>query len=78
LRMPPALGDPRIVAIHAVDPLGRLGKDELLYAVLADLALEAVSVIAVVTGHDCLVEDRLPAHVAAVGAVGADRRAVRE
>ena len=66
------------MAVHAVDARARLGEHELVDALLADLALEAVRVVRVVARHDRLVEDRQLADGAAVRAVGADRRAVRE
>ena len=70
--------DTLAVTRHTVYALTGLGKYELLYALLADLAIEAVGVVRVVARHDRLVEDRLLAHRAAVRAVRADRRAVRE
>ena len=76
--MPPTPRHPFIMAIHAIDALARLGEHELVDAVLAHLALEAVRVVRVVPGHDRLVEDGLLADVAAVRAVGAYRRAVGE
>ena len=76
--VPPTPRHPLIMAIHAIDALARLGEHELVDAVLAHLALEAVRVVRVVARHDRLVEDRLLAHRAAVRAVRADRRAVRE
>ena len=72
-----ALLDSLVVAVHAVYAAARLREHELVDAVLADLALEAVRVVRVVARHDRLVEDRLLAHRAAVRAVRADRRAVR-
>ena len=67
-----------MVAFHTVEPLRGFREHELVDAVLADLALEAVRVVRIVAGHDRLVEDGLLADVAAVRAVGAYRGAVRE
>lgn len=61
-----------VVAAHAVNAVAGLCEDELVDSVVTDLALEAVSVIRVVSGHDRLVEDGLLADVAIVAAVSAD------
>jgi hypothetical protein len=76
--MPAAARNARVVTVHAVNALARLRKHELVDAVLAHLALEAVGMVRVVPGHDRFVEDGEVADVARVRAVGADRRAVRE
>jgi hypothetical protein len=54
------------MAVHAVNSLAGLGKDELVDALLADLALEAVGMVRVVAGHDGFVEDGEMADVARV------------
>jgi hypothetical protein len=66
------------MTVHAIYALGSLGEDELVNVVLADLALEAVSVVTVVTSHDGFVEDNESTKVAAVAAVAADWRAVTQ
>ena len=66
------------MAWHTIDSLAGLSEYQLVYPLLAHAAVEAVRVVRVFAGHDRLVEDRLATDVAAVGAVGADRRAVRE
>ena len=66
------------MTVHAVDALPRLGENQLVNTVLAHLAFETVGMVRVVTGHDCFVEDRLFADIAAVRAVGAYRGAVGE
>ena len=53
----PNLDHALVVTVHAVDALTSLCKDEFVDAAMADFALEAVSVIRVVSGHDRLVED---------------------
>ena len=58
-----------VVAVHAVYAVCCFGEYELVDAVMADLALEAVSVVRVIAGHDCLVKDGLVADVAVVAAV---------
>jgi hypothetical protein len=65
-----------VVAIHAVYALTCLSEDEFVDTVVADLALEAVCMIGIVTGHDSLVENRKLANVAAVRTICANRRAV--
>ena len=70
--VPPTPRHALIMAIHAIDALARLGEHELVDAVLADLALEAMGVIGVVAGHDGLVKDGLLAYIAGVRAVGAN------
>jgi hypothetical protein len=72
------LDHPFIMALHAIDALARLRKDKFVDTILADLALEAVRMVRIVTGHDCLVKNGVVADVAAVGAVCADRRAIGE
>ena len=62
----PNLDHALVVAVHAVDALASLCKDKFINAAMADFALEAVSVIGVVSGHDCLVEDGKMTYVAAV------------
>lgn len=64
------------MTVHAIYALACLGEDEIVYAVLADFAFEAVCVVRVFTCHNSLIEDREMADVAAVGAVGADGRAI--
>jgi len=34
-----------VVAVHTIDPLAGLGKNEFVYAVLADLTIEAVCMV---------------------------------
>ena len=73
-----ALLNSLVVAVHTIYPAARLGEHKFVDPVLADLALKTVRVVGIVAGHDCLVEDGLLADIAAVGAVGAYRRAVGE
>ena len=73
-----ALLNSLVVAVHTIYPAARLGEHKFVDPVLADLALKTVRVVGVVAGHDRLVEDGLLADIAAVGAVGAYGRAVRE
>ena len=61
--------DPLAMAVHAIDPMTCLCEHELIDAVVTGLAHETVCVIAIVAGHDGLVEDGLMADAAAVGAV---------
>lgn len=72
------LGHALVVAGHAVYALAGLGEDELVDAVVADLALEAMGVVGVIAGHDGLIEDGLLAYVAVVATVGTDGRAIGE
>ena len=74
--MTTATCDALVMAIHAINALTRLGENELVDPVLADLAFEAVGMVGIVTGHDSFVENGLPTDVTAVGAVGTYRRAV--
>ena len=67
-----------VVTFHAIYAVAGFGKHELVDAVLADLALEAVGVIRVVAGHDGLVKNGLLADVARVRAVGAYRGTIGE
>jgi hypothetical protein len=67
-----------VVALHAVDALAGLCKDELVDAILADLALEAVCMVRIVTGHDRLVKYRVMADIAAVRAVCANGGTIGE
>lgn len=63
---------------HTINSLTGLGKDELVNAVAADLALEAMSMIRVVTCHDSLVEDGKMTYVTTIRAIRADGRTVGE
>lgn len=76
--MLPYFNHPLIVAVHAVDALTGLCEDEFVDPVLTHFALEAVSMVRVVAGHDGFIEDGKTADVATVGAVGAYWRAIRE
>lgn len=67
---------PLVMAVHAVNAVTGLGKDELVDSVAADLALEAVGMIRVVSSHDRLVENGLLADVAVVAAFCTDGGAV--
>ena len=64
------------MAVHAIYALARLGKNEFVNPILTHFALEAVGMVRVVTSHDSLVKNGLPADVAAVGAICTYRRAV--
>lgn len=65
-----------IMAVHTVYAVTGFGKDQLVYAVVADFALEAVGVIRVVSCHDGFVEDGLLTDVAIVAALGTDWGAI--
>lgn len=58
-----------VMTFHAVYPVACLGEDELVNAILADLAFEAVGVIGIIASHDRFVKDGFLANVAGVGAV---------
>lgn len=55
-----------VMTIHAIYALTCLGKDEFVDTVAADFALEAMSMIRIVTGHDSFVENGKLANIAAV------------
>jgi hypothetical protein len=61
------------VTVHAIYTLRGFREHEFVDPVLADLALEAMGVIRVVTGHDRLVQYRLLADITVIGAVGTNR-----
>ena len=63
---------PLIMTVHAVDALTCLGKYEFVDPISANLALETMGVVRVVTGHDSFVKNGEFADIAAVGTVGAD------
>lgn len=66
-----------IMAVHTIDTLAGLCEHEFVYAFLADLAVETVGMISIVTGHDGFVKDGEAADIAAIGAVGAYGGTVR-
>jgi hypothetical protein len=61
------------VTVHAIYTLRGFREHEFVDPVLAVLALEAMGVIIVITGHDRLVQYRLLADITAIGAVGTNR-----
>lgn len=77
LGVPPDLNHALVVTVHAIDALARPGEDKFLYPFLADLTLEAVSMIRVLAGHDGFVQDRLMADATAIRAIRADGRTIR-
>jgi len=46
------------MTVHAVYALTCLGEDEFVDTIVADLALEAVGMIGIISSHDSLVENR--------------------
>ena len=76
--MPPKSDHTFIMAVHAIYAVGCLCKYKLVDPVFTHFTLEAMRVIGVVARHDSLVEDGEVADTAAVGAVCAYWRAVRE
>lgn len=63
---------------HTINPLTCFREHKLVDARLAHFTLEAVRVVRVVPGHDCLVKDRQLTYIAAVGTVGTYGRAIGE
>lgn len=70
-------GNTFIMAVHTIDTLTGLCEHKFVYTFLADLAVETVGMISIVTGHDGFVENREAADIAAVGTVGAYGGTVR-
>jgi len=66
------------VAIHAIYALTGLCEDELINAALTNFAFETVSMIWIVSSHDCLIEDGEMADVAIVRAICTYWRAIGE
>lgn len=46
------------MTIHAIYALTCLGENEFVDTIVADLALEAVCMIGIISGHDSLIENR--------------------
>lgn len=67
-----------VVAVHAINAVTCLGEHKLVDAIMTCSAFEAVRVVAVVAGHDSLVEDGLMADTTRVRAIGTDGLAVGE
>lgn len=64
------------MAVHTVYAVTGFSKDQLVYSIVANFALEAVCVVRVVSCHDGFVEDGLLTDVAIVAALGADGGAI--
>ena len=75
--MSTAARDSFVMALHAIEPLARLGEHEFNDAVLAASASETLGVKGIIACHDSLVEDRLLADFAVV-AVRTDGRPIRQ
>ena len=71
-------GHTLVVTVHAIYAVMGLREHELVDAIATRLALEAVGVVRVVTGHDSFVQDGEMTDRARIAAVRADGLAIRE
>jgi hypothetical protein len=65
-----------VVASHAINRTPGLGEYRFVDSVMTSLAIKAMRVVCVISGHDSFVEDGLMTDITIVRTVGADWRAI--
>lgn len=74
----PYLNHAIVVTTHAIDALACFSKDKFIDTIVANFALETMSMIRVVSCHDSLIENRQTTNIATVRTVGTDGRTIRK